>query len=48
MPPIPVTFLKGVKTVRAAQLAQLGVYTVEDLCNPVSYTHLTLPTTSRV
>lgn len=39
MPPIPVTFLKGVKTARAAQLAQLGVYTVEDLCNlyPRSY-----------
>ena len=39
MPPIPVTFLKGVKTARAAQLAQLGVYTVDDLCNlyPRSY-----------
>lgn len=28
---VPVTFLKGVKTTRAAQLAKLGVYTVEDL-----------------
>lgn len=40
MPPIPVTFLKGVKTgARGPSLAQLGVYTVEDLCNlyPRSY-----------
>ncbi len=29
--PVPVTFLKGVKTARAAQLAQLGVFTLEDL-----------------
>ena len=28
---VPVTFLKGVKSIRAAQLAKLGVYTVEDL-----------------
>lgn len=28
---VPVTFLKGVKTARAAQLAQLGVHTLEDL-----------------
>ncbi|MFR1517969.1 MAG: ATP-dependent DNA helicase RecG [Clostridia bacterium] len=28
---VPVTFLKGVKTARAAQLAQLGIYTVEQL-----------------
>ena len=28
---VPVTFLKGVKSIRAAQLAKLSVYTVEDL-----------------
>ena len=28
---VPVTFLKGVKAVRAAQLAKLGVYTVDEL-----------------
>lgn len=37
--PVPVTFLKGVKTARAAQLSQLGVHTVEDLYTlyPKSY-----------
>lgn len=36
---VPVTFLKGVKSIRAAQLAKLGVYTVEDLYElyPLSY-----------
>ena len=36
---VSVTFLKGVKTIRAAQLAKLGVYTVEDLYEfyPKSY-----------
>ena len=36
---VPITFLKGVKTIRAAQLAKLGVYTVEDLYElyPKSY-----------
>ena len=36
---VPITFLKGLKTIRAAQLAKLGVYTVEDLYElyPKSY-----------
>ena len=39
------TYIKGVGPARAAMLEAKGLSTVED---PVSYTHLTLPTTPYV
>ena len=51
-PDTPVRYLKGVGPKTAERFEKLGIVTLADLlCHyprPVSYTHLTLPTNSRV
>ena len=47
-PDTPVRYLKGVGPKTAERFEKLGIVTLADLLCPVSYTHLTLPTTPYV